>query len=37
MIANELNKMSKRKSKSYVFIFSILKENGDIVEISKST
>ena len=37
MIANELNKMSKRKSNSYVFIFSILKEKGGRVEISKST
>ena len=37
MIANELNKMSKRKSNSYVFIFSILKEKGGRVEIPKST
>ena len=37
MIANELNKMSKIKSNSYVFIFSILKEKGARVEISKST
>ena len=37
MIANELNKMSKRKLKSYVFMFSTLKEKGGRVEISKST
>ena len=37
MIANELKMMSKRKSNSYVFIFSILKEKGGRVEISKST
>ena len=37
MIANELNKMSKRKSNSYVFMFPILKEKGGRVEISKST
>ena len=37
MIANELNKMSKIKSNSYVFMFPILKEKGGRVEISKST
>ena len=37
MIANELKMMSKRKSNSYVFIFSILKRKGGRVEISKST
>ena len=37
MIVNELNRMRKRKSNSYVFMFPILKEKGGRVEISKST
>ena len=37
MIVNELNRMRKRKSNSYVCIFFILKEKGGRVEISKST
>ena len=37
MIVNELNRMRKRKSHSYVFMFFILKEKGGRVEISKST
>ena len=37
MIVNELNRMRKRKSNSYVFMFFILKEKGGRVEISKST
>ena len=37
MIVNELNMMRERKSNSYVLMFSILKEKGGRVEISKST
>ena len=37
MIVNELHKMKKRKSNSYVFMFFTLKGKGGRVEISKST